>query len=193
MTVAFDERSGDAWAAGEFTGSIGPTRSSGSTDVFVLRISATSGEMRLVRAFGGKGSDRASAIAVADSGDVVVGGTFGLDVDASVSEVNCGRGPVRASEGADGFIVALQPDGATRWFSLVGEQGDDEVVALAARDSAVYAAANLHRARDGARCGGQAALLRNRDWVRLEDDECVAVRALTFDDASRLWALENAG
>jgi hypothetical protein len=190
--VAFDERSGDAWVAGEFAGSIGPARSAGSTDVFVLRLSGVNGEMRLVRAFGGKGADRASAVAV-DSDDIVVAGTFGLDVDASVSEVNFGRGPVRANEGADGFILALSPDGATRWFSTVGEHGDDEVIALASRDSALYAAANLHRPRDGARCGGQAALLRNRDWVRLEDDECVAVRGLAFDDAARLWALENVG
>jgi hypothetical protein len=191
--VAFDDRSGDLWIAGDFTGALGPARSLGLSDVFVLRVSGASGEMRLVRAFGGKGADRASAVTLTASGDVIVAGMFGLDVDASVSEVNFGSGAVHATEGADGFILALQPDGATRWVSMVGEHGDDEVVALAARDSAVYAAANLHRARDGARCGGQAALLRNRDWVRLEDDDCVAIRALSFDDAARLWTLENAG
>ena len=107
--------------------------------------------------------------------------------------MNFGQGPVRAADGTDGFLLALQPDGGTRWVSVVGEHGDDEVVGVEARDSAVYAAANLHRARDGARCGGQPAVLRNHDWVRIEDDECVAVRALTFDDAGRLWVLENAG
>src|SRR5205814_7690674 len=112
---------------------------------------------------------------------------------ASLSEVNFGRGSVRAADGTDGFVVALQPDGTTRWVSVVGEHGDDEVVGIEARESAVYAAANLHRPRDGARCGGQAAILRNRDWVQVEEDECVAARALTFDDAGRLWVLENAG
>ena len=191
--VAFDERAGDIWAAGEFTGALGPMRAAGLTDAFVVRISGVTGEMRLVRTFGGKGGEHATALALTDAGDVIVAGTFGRDEDASLSEVNFGRGPVRAADGTDGFVVALQPDGATRWVSVVGEHGDDEVVGIEARESAVYAAANLHRPRDGARCGGQAAILRNRDWVRVEEDECVAARALTFDDAGRLWVLENAG
>ena len=190
--VAFDERTGDLWAAGEFTGFVGTARSAGMTDVFVVLISGVSGEMRLVRAFGGKGAERANAVAQTAAGDVIVAGTFGLDVDASVSDVDFGRGPVRATDGADGYVLALQPDGATRWVSVVGEHGDDEVVALAARNAAVYAAANLHRPRDGARCGGQAAVLRNGDWVRVEEDECVTARSLTFDDSGRLWVLENA-
>ena len=191
--VAFDDRTGDIWAAGEFTGALGPARAVGLADAFVVRISGATGEMRLVRAFGGKGAEHATALALTPAGDVIVAGTFGRDVDASLSEVNFGQGPVRAADGTDGFLLALQPDGGTRWVSVVGEHGDDEVVGVEARDSAVYAAANLHRARDGARCGGQPAVLRNHDWVRIEDDECVAVRALTFDDAGRLWVLENAG
>jgi hypothetical protein len=191
--VAFDESSGDVWAAGEFTGALGPARSAGMTDLFVLRINGRSGEMRLVRALGGQGAERASSIAVNGEGEIVVAGTFGLDVDASLSQVNFGRGPARATEGADAFLLGLGSDGGTRWISLVGEHGDDEVVGLAARDNAVFAAANLHRARDGARCGGQAAVLRNHDWVQLEDDECVAVRALTVDDSGRIWTLENTG
>jgi hypothetical protein len=191
--VAFDDRTGDLWAAGEFTGALGPARAAGLTDAFVVRISGVSGEMRLVRAFGGKGAESATALALAGAGDLIVAGTFGRDVDASLSEVNFGRGPVRAADGTDGFVLALQPDGGTRWVSMVGEHGDDEVVAVGTRESAVYAAANLHRPRDGARCGGQAAVLRNRDWVRVDEDECVAARALAFDDAGRLWVLENAG
>ena len=54
--VAFDERTGDIWAAGEFTGTVGPTRAAGLTDAFVVRISGVTGEMRLVRTFGGKGA-----------------------------------------------------------------------------------------------------------------------------------------
>src|SRR5437773_4385637 len=34
--VAFDERTGDIWAAGEFTGTVGPTRAAGLTDAFVV-------------------------------------------------------------------------------------------------------------------------------------------------------------
>ena len=191
--VAVDERTGDAWAVGEFTGSLGPARSAGMSDVFVLKIAGATGEMRLLRAFGGKGADLANAVVLLPPDNVIVGGTFGAYVDASVSEVNFGRGGLRASDGADGFVVAISPEGATRWTSVVGEQGDDEVVALAIHDGAVHAAANVHRERIGARCGGHVVVLRNREWARVEEDECLSARAAAFDDASRLWVLENTG
>jgi hypothetical protein len=191
--VAVDESSGDAWAVGEFTGSLGPARSAGMSDVFVLKIAGATGEMRLLRAFGGKGADLANAVALVPPDNVIVGGTFGAYVDASVSEVNFGRGGLRASDGADGFLVGLSAEGATRWTSVVGEQGDDEVVALATHEGAVHAAANVHRERIGARCGGHVVVLRNRDWARVEEDECLSARAAAFDDASRLWVLENVG
>ena len=111
--VAVDERTGDAWAVGEFTGSLGPARSAGMSDVFVLKITGATGEMRLLRAFGGKGADLANAVALLPPDNVIVGGTFGAYVDASVSEVNFGRGALRASDGADGFLVAISAEGAT--------------------------------------------------------------------------------
>jgi len=191
--VAVDDRSGDAWAVGEFTGSVGPARSAGMSDAFVLKIAGATGEMRLVRAFGGKGADLANAVALLPPDNVIVGGTFGAYLDASVSEVNFGAGAVRASEGADGFLLALAAEGATRWTSVVGEQGDDEVVAVVTRDGAVHAAANVHRERIGARCGGHVVVLRNREWATVDEGECLAARAAAFDDASRLWVLENAG
>ena len=36
-------------------------------------------------------------------------------------------------------------------------------------------------------------VLRNREWARVEEDECLSARAAAFDDASRLWVLENTG
>jgi hypothetical protein len=184
---------GDLWAVGEFTGSLGPARSAGMSDGFVLKISGAAGEMRLARAFGGKGAETASALAITPSGDVIVAGAFGADVDASISEVDFGRGAVRAAGGADGFLLALSPEGGTRWVSLVGEHGEDEIVAVAARGGAVFAAANAHRERKGAPCGGEVAVVRNSEWVRVLDDECTSARGAAVDDATRLWVLENAG
>lgn len=185
--------SGDLWAVGEFTGSLGPARSAGMSDVFVLKISAAAGEMRLARAFGGKGADTATALAVTSSGDAIVAGAFGADVDASISEVDFGRGAVRGAGGADGYLLALSPEGGTRWVSLVGEHGEDEVVAVAARGGAVFAAANAHRERKGAPCGGQVLVVRKGEWVRVLEEECASARAAAVDDATRLWVLENAG
>jgi len=191
--VALDPRSGDLWAVGEFTGSMGPVRSQGLTDAMVLKIVGATGEMRLVRTFGSRGTDSATSVAVTASGDAIVGGSFGADVDASVAAADFGRGAVPGAGGADGYVVALSPEGGTRWASVVGEQGEDEVVAVAARGTAVYAAANVHRERQGAQCGGHVLILRRGEWVRVIEDPCASARAAAFDGAGRLWALENVG
>ncbi len=127
------------------------------------------------------------------SGDAIVAGSFGADVDASVSAVDFGRGPVHGAGGADGYVVALSPEGGTRWASVVGEQGEDEVVAVAARGTSVYAAANVHRERQGAQCGGHVLVLRQGEWVRIVEDPCASARAAAFDGTGRLWTLENVG
>src|SRR5437764_927424 len=89
--VAFDERTGDIWAAGEFTGTVGPTRAAGLTDAFVVRISGVTGEIRLVHTFGGKGAEHATALALTDAGDVIVAGTFGRD-GCAWRRASCGGG-----------------------------------------------------------------------------------------------------
>jgi hypothetical protein len=191
--VALDSKSGDLWAVGEFTGSIGPVPSQGLTDAMVLKISGATGEMRLVRTFGSPGTDTATSVAVTPSGDAIVGGSFGADVDASVSAVDFGLGTVRGAGGADGYVVALSSEGGTRWAAVVGEQGEDEVVGVAARGASVYAAANVHRERQGAQCGGHVLILRQREWVRVLEDPCASARAAAFDGTGRFWALENIG
>jgi hypothetical protein len=191
--VAVEERSGAIWGAGEFSGTVGGIPSAGMSDALVLKIAGETGEMRLVRAIGGKGADTANAIAVTGAGVIVVAGSFGGDVDASVSGVDFGRGLVRGAGGADGFVAALDPESfATRWVSILGEDGDEEMAALAVREGRVYAAANVRRERRGAGCGGQVVVTRNAEWARVAEDQCLAVRGLAFDDAGRLWALENA-
>ena len=149
--------------------------------------------MRLARTFGSKGSDVANAVAVTPTGDAIVGGSFGGDVDASLAEIEFGRGLVRGAGGGDGFLVGLSPEGGTRWVAVAGEHGEDEVVAVAARGTGVFAVANAHRDRKGAECGGQVLALRKGEWVRAMEDECASARAATIDDSGRFWTLENAG
>jgi hypothetical protein len=191
--VALDPKTGDLWAVGEFTGLVGPVRSQGLTDAMVLKVSGATGEMRLMRTFGSRGTDSAASVAVTPSGDAIVAGSFGADVDASVAAVDFGRGTVRGAGGADGYVVALSAEGGTRWVSVVGEQGDDEVVAVAARGTSVFAAANVHRDRQGAQCAGHVLILRQGEWVRVLEDPCATARAAAFDGNGRLWALENLG
>jgi len=191
--VAIDPRNGDLWAAGEFSGSLGPARSAGLTDALVLKIAVASGEMRLARTFGSKGTDTATAIAVTATGDAIVAGSFGGDVDASVAEIDFGRGAVRGSGGSDGYLVALSPEGGTRWFAVAGEYGDDEMIAVGARGGAVFAASNAHRDRRGAQCGGHMLILRRGEFVRVMEDDCSSARAAAFDEWGRFWTLENSG
>jgi hypothetical protein len=192
--VAIDERTSDVWAAGEFSGAVGGVRSAGRSDALVLKIAFSSGEMRLARAFGGAGAETADAIAVTGSGMVVVAGTFGAGVPEAASAVDFGRGPVAGAGDADGYLMSLDPERfATRWVSTAAEHGDDAIAAVAVREGRVYAAANLHRERPGAPCGGEVALLRNAEWVRVAEEDCLAARGLIFDEAGRLWSLENAG
>jgi len=191
--VAMDPRSGDLWAVGEFSGSLGPARSAGSSDALVLKIAVASGEMRLARTFGSKGTDFADAVSVTATGDAIVAGGFGGDVDAASVEIDFGRGVVRGAGGSDGYVVGLSPEGGTRWVSVLGENGDDEVIAVAARGGAIIAAANAHRERRGAQCGGHVLVLRRGEWVRVMEDDCTSARAATFDEWGRFWTLENTG
>jgi len=77
--IALDPKAGDLWAVGEFTGSLGPPGPPADRRLRA-EISGATGEMRLVRTFGGKGADTASAVAVSAAGDAIVAGAFGADV-----------------------------------------------------------------------------------------------------------------
>jgi hypothetical protein len=189
--VAVDAN-GNVFAAGVFSGALGPARSGGSTDAFVVRSAAATGDMRLLRAFGGGGTDSADAIAVNATGEVVVAGAFGGDVDASVSAVDFGKGPVRTAGGSDGYLLTLTPDGITRSIALASEVGEDRFAAVTTAAGGVYALATVHADRNAVGCSGETVALRPGEWARLLPG-CATPRALASDDAGRLWALLQAG
>ena len=189
--VAVDAN-GNVFAAGTFSGALGPARSSGLTDGFVVRSAAATGDMRLLRAFGGGGTDSADAIAVNATGDVVVAGAFGGDVDASVSAVDFGKGPVRTAGGSDGYLLTLTPEGVTRSIALASEWGEDRIGAVAAVGNGVYALATVHADRNAVGCSGETIALRAGEWARVLPG-CASPRALAPDDAGRLWALLQSG
>jgi hypothetical protein len=148
--------------------------------------------MRLLRAFGGAGTDSADAIAVSANGDVVVAGTFGGDVDPSVSAVDFGKGPVRTAGGADGYVLTLTPEGVTRSVAFASEAGEDRFAAVAAVGAGVFALATVHADRNAVGCSGETLAVHPGEWVRGLPG-CAAPRALASDDAGRLWALLQAG
>lgn len=197
--LAFDAE-GDLWAAGSYSGLLFRTASSaGITDAFVARISGAAGGVNFVRGFGGKGRDVARAIAVAPSGDVIVAGQFGGEVNVVESDVDFGRGPT-PSQDFDAFVVGLAPDGSTRWVRTFGDSGDDDLAALAVDPSATVFAAGHHQPAgnyQGLVAGGvgnytaqivRISALGRGEWVRIFDGESSSAAALTFDAQGRLWA-----
>ncbi|HZX94458.1 MAG TPA: hypothetical protein VFE90_08065 [Myxococcales bacterium] len=182
----------DLWAAGSFSGTIGPVRSGGPADAFVIRGAGATGELKLVRAFGGAGTDSAAAIAVTSAGEVVVAGSFAGDVDPSQSAVDFGKGEIEGSGGTDGYVLTLSPAGVTRAMAIAGEAGDDAVGALATAGNGVFALATLHADSRNVACSGQVAVLRPGEWAHVFEG-CLAGRGLTVDGEGRIWALVQAG
>ena len=196
---------GAGWMAGSFSGVLNAENASrGFTDVFVAQLT-DAGEIRLVRAFGGKGRDLARAIAVSPAGEVVVAGQFGGEIDVSESAVDFGKGPVKSAGDFDGFVIGLGPDGRTRWVATFGENGDDEIAALAVDAHGVIFAAGQHQPAADFRglvphdVGNfTAAVLRysaagRGEWVRIFEGRNSSAASLALDGEGRVWAAGDFG
>src|SRR5438552_8610802 len=104
--LAFDDK-GDLWTAGSYAGSLfHRADSNGITDAVVAHLSGQTGGVSFVRGFGGKGREVARALAVAPSGDVILGGQFGGEVDVSESSVDFGRGAIASKGDFDAFLIS---------------------------------------------------------------------------------------
>src|SRR5260370_36754859 len=93
--------------------------SKGLPDVFVARLN-DAGEIRVARVFGGKGRDLPRAIAVAPSGEVLVAGQFGGEVDPSIAAVHFGRGPAHTARACDRFFLPHRPAVGSRRAATLG-------------------------------------------------------------------------
>ncbi len=198
--LAFDDK-GDLWTAGSYAGSLfHRADSKGITDAFVAHLSGATGEVSFVRGFGGQGRDLARAIAIAPSGDVIVGGQFGGEVDVSESSVDFGRGATASKGDFDAFLVSLAPDGTTRWARTFGDTGDDDIAAIVVDGNATVFAAGHHQPAanyQGLVAGGvgnytaqvvRVSALGQGEWVRIFEGDSSSATSLVFDEQGRLWA-----
>ena len=98
--------SGNVAVTGIFDNSInfggGALATAGSGDIFVAKLTGTSGSQLWSRRFGGTTNDGGSAVAIDGSGNVVITGWF-------VATVDFGRGPLTSAGGSDIFVVDLTP------------------------------------------------------------------------------------
>lgn len=108
--------SGDVVVAGEVKGDLGETLDVGGTDALVAKFNAD-GVEQWVKRFGGTGDDSASSVAVAADGTVYVAGKSNT---AFGNEAHAGGL-------SDGFVRALDQDGATLYTRRVGAAGDETI------------------------------------------------------------------
>lgn len=101
----------------DFGGGTLPTYG-GYTDIFVLSLTQT-GEHRWSRGYGAADYDMPRALAIDASNNVSITGYFQYTVDF-------GGGPLASERNSqDGFVLSLDSNGAHRWSTRFGAEGDD--------------------------------------------------------------------
>lgn len=111
--------------------------SAGQLDAFAVTFDATTTAISWARSFGGVGSEIAFGVAVDDpTGTVVLSGGFAASVDFGDGQV------LTAADNAmsDGFVLALDAAGATRWARASGGLGSDRGTRLSVGSGHVHVA-----------------------------------------------------
>jgi hypothetical protein len=118
---------GEAFLGGAFGGTVdfagAPVTSNGSSDAFVMKLSA-SGSVAWVRTFGGPGGDEAVSVAADSGGEPLVGGLFEASMMVGVT-------PFVSAGDRDVFALKLGADGSNLWSKHFGGVEADEGVGVA--------------------------------------------------------------
>jgi hypothetical protein len=116
------DAAGSVIATGDFYGTIdfggGTLTSAGYDDIFIVKL-GSDGAYLWSKRFGDGDGQRARAVAVDASGDVVVTGPFWGTIDF-------GGGPLTSAGSDDIFVAKLASDGAYLWSKSFGDAGDQE-------------------------------------------------------------------
>jgi hypothetical protein len=156
----------------------------GNVDVFVAKYDAT-GTLVWAHRFGGPNYDRAYALELDPSGDLVVAGRAGdgfPTTAGALQESFAGDMDPAALYGAeDGFVAKLTPDGEIVWATYFGSAGRDFIrdVASDASGDVYVAASQVTRDHPHITAGSFDGTRANMD--------CVAAR-LSGDGSSVVWA-----
>ena len=204
MCRALDvDAQGEVWTTGFFDGTLHGAQSRGLYDFFAARLKGESGDLAFFKAWGGKGKELPRAIKALPSGGALIAGQFGGEVNDFESDVNFGKGPVRSAGDFDAFLFEIDGGGGTRWALSLGDNGDDELNALAlGKDGAIYASGHHQPPGDfrGVSPHGlgnfTGLVLRVQpdgagQWVRLFEGPSSAANFLAFDGDGRLWTAGN--
>jgi hypothetical protein len=128
------DSAGNLIVVGEFQGSftVGATTytSNGGRDIFVAKLSTSTGAISWIKTMGGSDQDIALVVAVDASNDIYVAGSFSTSVDF-------GGGVVASSGNTDGFAFKLTSAGAFAWAKPIGGSGFDSAWGIAVRGETV--------------------------------------------------------
>lgn len=81
------------------------------------------GDVKRAMAFGSTGADVINAVVIAADGDLIIGGSYGNDLDLGGEEPHAG--------GLDGFVARVTPLGVPKWVVTFGDTAEDGVYGLA--------------------------------------------------------------
>lgn len=119
---------GGAYVAGYTSGSFTGAANAGDKDAVVARVSAD-GTVLWAQQIGGPGEDKAYAVAVTPSGDVVVGGAHGSGL------------PGLPSQGSyDGWVAQYSSDGTQEWIQSIASPENEQVNGIAVNNDGIIAA-----------------------------------------------------
>jgi hypothetical protein len=118
-----------AVVVGGFTGGVvdfggGPLGGAGGNAAFLVKLTSAGAHVWSKVLGDGTGQSVVSAVAVAGSGDVVVGGSF-------AGTLNLGGGALTSAGGNDMFLATLNSAGAHLWSKRFGGASADDVTAVA--------------------------------------------------------------
>jgi hypothetical protein len=140
LSVAMDG-DGNAWATGEFKGTIdaggGPLTSAGDTDVFVVKYDPA-GTHAASAIYGGLDFQSGYSIATDASGNAYLAGAFLEDIDF-------GGGALSSAGGYDIFVAALAPDLSHRWSARFGGASSDAGYWIAVDESGSFVLTGVAR------------------------------------------------
>lgn len=127
---------GDVYVSGGTFGTIGGAPQ-GASDVFLTKLSGSSGAIRWSKQFGSSGYETAHAVAVAGNGDVYIVG----ETDGNLQGTH---------RGSDAFLAKYNKNGIQRWVRQIGSSLDDYGMAIAITSGGVLIAGQTDGIMDGA-------------------------------------------
>jgi len=131
---------GNLIAVGGFSGTLkfGETvvTTAGGSDIYVVKLSSSTGQVLWAKQFGGTSDDFGLGVALDSSNNIYVTGTFQGTADF-------GGGPLKSAGSGDALVLKLTPDGAYVWANQIGGSGIDLANAVAVRDNRVVVAGDF--------------------------------------------------